>query len=397
MPLSAIQVKELKPAVKDRKIFDGGGLYLHLKKDGKKYWRLQYRFAGKQRIYSIGVYPQVSLKEARDIRYDVKKLLLTGVDPNHDKRERKRQSNVPLFKELAYMWWNHNKESWTDAHAARVIKRLGDNCFTSLGKLPVDKVRPNQIIDVIKVIEERGALDVASRVNQAIRAMYRYAIQRGLVTYSPAGDLDGIVKKKKVKHRASLPKNELPKFLKDLELYSERGAMTTQIAIQLLVLWFVRPGELRKARWKDFDFADRVWRVPAETMKMDVEHIVPLSTQAIALLKKLQDITGNSELLFPSTKNKTIPISDNTMRQAIFRLGYDGNTQGKSKAVPHGFRNTASSILNEEGYTPDAIERQLAHRERNNVRAAYTHHARYLKERKEMMQWWADYLDRLRN
>lgn len=392
MPLTAIQVKEAKSSDKNQKLSDGQGMYLLVKTNASKYWRLDYRFAGRRKTYAIGVYPQVSLKEAREHRYEAKKLLSEGLDPNQQKKERKRNTDIPTFAEIATMWWLHERDQWTTDHANRVIKRLRDNSFIDLGKLPADQITPLQIIAVIKKIEERGALDVANRVKQGIKATYRYGIQHGIVTINPAGDLDGIVKARKVKHRSSLPKSELPQFLEDLESYRFRGTLLTQLAIKLLVLTFVRPGELRAATWREFDIAGRIWRIPAERMKMKVEHLVPLSTQTIELLAMLKEINRREDLLFPCVTNRDKAMSDNTMRQAIFRLGYDGKTAGKSKAVPHGFRATASSILNEVGFNPDAIERQLSHQERNGVRAAYTHHARYMEDRTKMMQFWSDYL-----
>jgi len=396
MALTAIQVKEAKPSDKDLKLSDGEAMYLLVKVNGGKYWHMDYRFAGKRLTYAFGVYPQVSLKEARDRRYEARRLLSEGIDPNQVKKERKRHSGAPSFEEIAYKWWNHERDQWTDDHANRVIKRLKDNSFKDLGKLPVDQIVPLQVIAVIKKIEAREALDVANRVKQGVKAIYRYAIQHGIVTTNPAGDLDGIVKSRKVKHRPSLPKNELPQFLIDLDSYIDKGTLLTQVALKILVLTFVRSGELRGAKWEEFDLSNHIWRIPAERMKMKVQHLVPLSTQTIGLLETLSEISGGGELLFPSVKSHSESMSDNTMRQAIFRLGYDGKTPGKSKAVPHGFRATASSILNEEGFNPDAIERQLAHQERNGVRAAYTHHARYIKERQKMMQSWADYLDLLK-
>ena len=392
MPLTAIQVKEAKSSDKNQKLSDGQGMYLLVKTNASKYWRMDYRFAGKRKTFAIGVYPQVSLKQAREHRYEAKKLLSEGLDPNQQKKERKRNTDIPTFAEIANKWWLHERDQWTTDHANRVIKRLRDNSFIDLGKLPADQITPLQIIAVIKKIEERGALDVANRVKQGIKATYRYGIQHGIVTINPAGDLDGIVKARKVKHRSSLPKSELPQFLEDLESYRFRGTLLTQLAIKLLVLTFVRPGELRAATWREFDIAGRIWRIPAERMKMKVEHLVPLSTQTIELLAMLKEINRREDLLFPCVTNRHKAMSDNTMRQAIFRLGYDGKTAGKSKAVPHGFRATASSILNEVGFNPDAVERQLAHQERNGVRAAYTHHARYMEDRTKMMQWWSDYL-----
>lgn len=276
------------------------------------------------------------------------------------------------------------------------MKRLEDNAFKDLGHLSIDEITPKQVIATIRKIESRGALDVANRVKQAINATCRFAVQQGLATTNPAGDLDSIVKQRKVQRRASLPREELPQFLKDLETYSDRGRMLTQRAIKLLLLTFVRSGELRGAHWDEFDFKDKVWRIPPERMKMGNEHLVPLSRQALEVLELLKGMTGNYELVFPSERKRDQVMSDNTMRRAIFKLGYDGTHKGKSKAVPHGFRATTSSILNETGFNPDAIERQLAHKERDSVRAAYTHHARYLEERQKMMQWWADYLDAMR-
>jgi integrase len=393
MPITAIQVKEAKPSDKDYKISDSDGMYLLVKTNGRKYWRLDYRFAGKRKTFAIGVFPLVSLKSARESRHEAKKLLAEGVDPSQVKKERRRQSTVPTFEEIAVKWWHHERDKWADSHADRVMKRLADNSFKALGRLPADQVTPLQVIDVIKKIEARGALDVANRVKQCIKAVYRYAIQHGIVITNPAGDLDGIVKARKVTHRPSLPKKELPEFLNCLEGYSKRGRILTQLSIKLLVLTFVRSIEIRGARWEEFDLEANLWRIPAERMKMKVEHLVPLSQQSIDVIQRIRVITGRYELVFPSEVNRTKTMSDNTMRQAVFKMGFDGKTLGKSKAVPHGFRATASSILNEEGFNPDAIERQLAHQERNGVRAAYTHHARYIDERTKMMQWWADFLD----
>jgi integrase len=397
MKLTVIQVKEATPSNKDQKLSDGEGMYLLVKKNGSKYWRMDYRFAGKRKTYAIGIFPQVSLKEARERRYDARKKLSDGLDPNQEKKQRKMRSEVPTFAELVNRWWRHEKGRWSAEHANRVIKRLKDNSFYDLGNISADQVTPLQVIAVIKKIEARGALDVANRVKQGIKASYRYGVQHGIVASNPAGDLDGIVKPRKTQHRPSLPRNELPRFLLELGGYSSRGALLTQLAIELLVLTLVRSGELRAAKWDEFEIAESLWRIPAGNRKGKVEdHLVPLSTQAIALLGRLKEINGGHDLLFPSSRNRYESMSDNTMRQAIFRLGYDGKTLGKSKAVPHGFRNTASSILNEEGFNPDAIERQLSHSERNSVRAAYTHHARYINERKLMLQWWADFLDNQR-
>ena len=375
---------------------DGEGMYLLVHANGRKYWRLDYRFRGKRKTLALGVYPGVSLRHAREKRRQARIHLENDLDPNEVRKEAKRIRQKNPFEDVARQWWEHSWDTWRPDHAARVIKRLEDNAFRDLGRLSIDEITPQQVIATIRKIEARGALDVASRVLQAIHATCRYAVQQGIATRNPASDLSGIVKKRKVQRRASLPREELPQFLRALETYSDQGRMLTQRAIKLLLLTFVRSGELRGARWGEFDFEDRLWRIPADRMKMRTEHLVPLSRQAMEVAELLQGMTGKYELVFPSERDRFREMSDNTMRKAIFTLGYDGTHEGKSKAVPHGFRANASSILNEAGFNPDAIERQLAHQERNGVRAAYSYHARYIDERREMMQWWADYLDEMR-
>ena len=396
MPLVNSQVKEAKPQATDYKMSDGGGMYLLVKKNASKYWRFDYRFHGKRKTLAIGVYPIVSLKDAREKLRAAKIQLSNDQDPGEVRKEEKRAKLMSNFADVSRQWWEHNKDTWTPEHADRVIKRLEDNALNDLGHLSIDEITPKQVIAVVRKIESRGALDVANRVKQTIRAACRFAIQHGMATKNPANDLDGIVKQRKVQHRASLPREELPLFLKNLDFYSNRGRFLTQQAIKLLVLTFVRSGELRGAMWHEFDLDDKMWRIPSDRMKMSNEHLVPLSRQALEVLEQIKPLSGKYNLLFPSERSRDKPMSDNTMRRAIFKMGYDGTHSGKSKAVPHGFRATASSILNETGFNPDAIERQLGHKESNSVRAAYTHHARYIDERREMMQWWADYLDAMR-
>ena len=396
MTLTNTRIKAAKSCSSNYKMADGGGMYLLVKKNGSKYWRLDYRFRGKRKTLALGVYPQISLKDAREKRRQAKLHLDDNRDPSEVRKEEKQAKQIDDFEAIARQWWEHNKDTWTPRHAARVLRRLENNAFQDLGYLYIDEITPKRVIATIRKIEARGALDVANRVKQAIHAICRFAIQQGIATSNPAGDLGGIVKPRKVRHWASLPREELPEFLRALEGYSDRGRKLTQQAIKLLLLTFVRSSELRGARWEEFDLEDRVWRVPTGRMKMDNEHLVPLSWQALELIELLHGMTGKYDLVFPSERDRFREMSDNTMRRAIFKLGYDGTVEGKSKAVPHGFRATASSILNESGFNPDAIERQLAHKERNSVRAAYTYHARYLDERRTMMQWWADYLDEMR-
>ena len=396
MTLTNSHLKAAKPRTSDYRISDSEGLFLLVKTSGRKYWRMDYRFRGRRNTLALGVYPAVGLKAAREKRRKARMHIENGQDPGDARKEEKRAKKESLFRDVAYLWWEHNKGFWSPGHVLRVRKRLENNIFLDLGRIPVDEITPQKVIATVRRVEARGALDVASRVNQTIRAVCRFAVQQGIAASNPASELSGIVKRRKVQHRASLPREELPQFLRALESYSGRGRLLTQRAIKFLLLTFVRSGELRGARWEEFDFGGKVWRISADRMKMRNEHLVPLSRQALEVIELLKDMTGRYELLFPSERDRNREMSDNTMRRAIFKLGYDGTVEGKSKAVPHGFRATASSILNETGFNPDAIERQLAHKERNSVRGAYTYHARYMDERRRMMQWWADYLDEMR-
>lgn len=396
MALTALQIKNLEIQDKDYWLSDEKGLRLLVKRNGAKYWRLKYRFQGKQKTLALGVYPDVSLKDARLARDESRLKIAKGIDPSNERKEEKRNqliANGFVFSVLAKEWWENQKGTWTEDHANRVWTRLKDNSFNSLDSIPLESIKPQDVLAVIRAIEKRGALDVASRVLQDIRRVFSFAIQSGKLTFNPATDLSGVLKARKSQRRASLPNNRLGPFLVDLRSYSVNGRLLTQLALELLVYTFVRPGELRGCRWEEFSIEERIWRIPASRMKMNQEHLVPLSDQAIEILEKIKPITGRYDLVFPSEKRRENPMSDNTMRMAMFRMGYDGETEGKPKATPHGFRANASSILNESGFNPDAVERQLAHIERNNVRAAYIYHAQYLDERTKIMQWWADYID----
>lgn len=400
MPLTDKEIRQKMPEDKDVWLTDEKGLRLLIKPNGSKYWRLKYRFLGKQKTLAIGVYPDVSLKDARLAVLKAKQQIAEGIDPSSNKKKERQQA---MFEQensvaaLAEEWWHHQKGTWKDYHADRVWTRLRDNFLKSFGDRPITSLSPQDIIVTIRRIESRDAIDVSQRVLQDIRRICRYAVQTGRLNVNPAAELAGIVKARKTSHRASLPREELPGFLKELEFYDDRGRLLTKYALKLLLLTFVRPGELRCARWDEFDFEKAQWRIPGARMKMGTDHIVPLSKQALEVLERIKPISGQYSLVFPSERDRREPMSDNTMRRAIFKLGYDGETQGKTKANPHGFRATASSILNEQSFNPDAIERQLSHMERNGVRAAYIHHARFMEERTEMMQWWADYLDALRS
>lgn len=398
MALTEQKIINIKPSDKDQWLTDSKGLRLLVKRNGSRYWRFNYRFAGKQKTLALGVYPEVPLKLARLERDKARLEIASGFDPSQSKAEQKRRSKVDderLFSCLAKAWWEHEKGIWTKDHANRVWKRLKDNCFQQLNLKNIEDITPKDVRDVVRSIESRGALDVAARVLQDIRRAFSYGVQEEWLKYNPASEMrqKDVLKPYKSSRRASMHNDELGLFLLELSKYHTKGRRLTQMALGMLIHTFVRPGELRGAEWKEFDLERRVWRIPEERMKMSSPHIVPLSNQVVTLIQELQPITGQYDLLFPSEKCRSEPMSDNTMRRAMFRMGWDGNADGRSKATPHGFRANASSILNEQGFHADAIERQLSHMERNDVRAAYIYHAQYLDIRKEMMQWWSDYLD----
>ncbi len=358
---------------------------------------MRYRFGGKQKTLAIGVYPDVTLKMARDAREVARKQIREYIDPSEVKKQKKfglLMNDTNTFSILAKNWFEHESGLWKEEHANRLWRRLESNSFKLLDRKPIDQILTRDILIVIKEIENRGSLDVASRVLQDIRRVFTYAVRRDILKFNPATELSGVVKTYKRKHQPSMQNHELGEFMHHLEEYGNQGFEITQYALQLLVYTFTRSGEIRGARWDEFDFTKSLWRIPPERMKMATEHIVPLSKQALAVLVKIQGITGHLELLFPLRSNQRKGMSDNTMRCAMRRMGYDGKHPPKSKATPHRFRANASSILNENDFNPDAIERQLSHMERNSVRAAYIHHARYMEERTTMMQWWADYLDK---
>ncbi|MDQ3797601.1 MAG: site-specific integrase, partial [Pseudomonadota bacterium] len=290
------------------------------------------------------------------------------------------------FESIAREWQEQNEGRWAHHHAFVVLRSLQREVFPTLGAKPIHEITAPMILETIKRIAKRDALEVASRVLQRVSSVIRYAIQTGRATYNPAADLVGSLKTRKVTHRAALSRAELPEFLTKLNAYD--GHPITRLAMKLMVLTFVRSSELRGARWEEFDFERAEWRIPAERMKMGTEHIVPLSRQAVAVIEELRPITGRYELLFPNRNSLNKPMSENALIYAMYRMGYH------SKATVHGFRATASTILHELGFWPDVIERQLAHAERNSFRAAYRR-SEYLEERRRMMQAWADYLDTL--
>ncbi|ODN67832.1 tyrosine-type recombinase/integrase [Methylophaga muralis] len=387
--LTDVKIKALKPKDKLYAVSDEKGLYLEVSTTGGKWWRFKYRFDGKQKRLSVGTYPDVGLKQAREQRDQLRKQIANGVDPS-DIRKAEKLSNAGQlsFEFVAREWHQKFKHRWSEKYSLNTINRLEREVFPFIGSKNINDIKAPELLAVLRRMEARGILETAHRVHQKCGQIFRYAVATGRAERDPSTDLKGALPSVKVKHHASIIEpQQIGGLLRAINGYS--GAFVTICALRLAPLVFVRPGELRHAEWTEFDLEKAEWRIPAEKMKMASVHIVPLSKQAITVIETLKPLTGSGKYLFPSIRTITRPMSENTVNGALRRLGYTGD-----EMVGHGFRSMASTILNEQGWNRDAIERQLAHSERDGVRAAYNY-AEYLPERKRMMQSWADYLDGL--
>ncbi len=386
--LSDAAVRNAKAKTKPYKMSDGDGLFLLVMPSGSKYWRLKYFFAGKEKLLALGVYPDVTLTDARERRAQARKVLAAGTDPGEAKKEAKRlliDRQAHTFEAVARDWHQNRLTKWTPLYARKTLTRLEAHILTRLGTRPIADITAHELLAVIRKIEEHS-VDLAHRQLQICGQIFSYAVVTQRATNNPTASLRGALKPVvKISH-AYIKPNELREYLKKLEAYD--GSLQTKLAMKFLLLTFVRTGELRGASWAEIDLDKAEWRIPAERMKMRDPHIVPLSRQATAILKELQPITGQWKYVFPNQHKPSGHMSENTILYALYRMGYH------SRATGHGFRSTASTVLNEHGFSPDVIERQLAHGERNKVRAAYNH-AQYLPERRKMMQWWADYLEEI--
>jgi integrase len=390
--LTDTHIRNAKPKAKPYKVSDGGGMYLLVTPEGARYWRLDYRFSGKRRTLALGVYPTTTLSSARSRREEARALLAKDVDPGVAKKETKRaamRANDITFEAVAREWLHSQRKRLVPRYSAQILARLEADVFPQIGGRPIAKIDTLELLDALRKIEKRGALETARRLRQTCGQVFRYAIVTGRAKHDPSGDLKGALGSPGRKHgHKAMAREELPNFLRALEAYD--GDLRTSIALRLIVLTFVRTSELRAARWPEIENLDGMaplWRVPAERMKMKREHIVPLAPQVVALLHDLRASPGSnaSLFLFPSPAREGC-MSYNTMLYAMYRMGYHG------RATVHGFRALASTALNEMGFRPDVIERQLAHEEGNAVRAAYNR-AEYLNERRAMMKHWADYID----
>ena len=392
MAKSDTKFRNAKPMEKPYKLSDELGLYLLVNPVGSKYWRLKFRIDGKEKLFALGVYPAVSLETARARRDAARVLIAQGINPVHaqqDTERAKQAATVDTFEALAREWWANWKGGRTERHAGYVLRRLEADVFPAIGKKPISTVRPRDVIAVLKKIEERGAVDIAKRAKETIGQVFSFTIQNERAEANPAANLKGVLKNAAKTNYARLSEKELPELMGKIANYSrDGGAQVTRIALQLMALTFVRTAELIAARWEEFDVERAQWRIPAERMKMREPHIVPLTKQALALLAELKIVTGHSVLLFPGERDHAKPMSNNTILFALYRMGYHSRMTG------HGFRGIASTLLHEMGFDHNHIELQLAHKERNAVSAAYNH-ATYLPQRAKMMQFWADYLDKV--
>lgn len=387
--LTDTRVKTAKPQDKLYKLTDERGLHLAVYPTGSKLWQMRYRFDGKEKTASLGPYPEVSLAQAREKRDQMRKQVASEIDPVQAQRQAKtakKAAQENSFEAVARMWFDGWKAVRSARHADYVIRRLEADVFPAIGKRPIAAIQAPELVAMMKAIEKRGALDIAKRCYQMTGQVFRYAIAHGLAQRNPASDVKpgDVLASRRKENYARIDAKELPDLLRKIEGY--QGTPATRIAIKLLALTFVRTSELIEARWDEFDLQAGQWRIPAERMKMRTPHIVPLSSQAVQILQILHEVTGHSALLFPGQRDHAKPISNNTILKALERMGYKGRMTG------HGFRGLASTILHEHEFDHAHIELQLAHQERNAVSAAYNH-ATYLKQRTDLMQWWADYLD----
>nr|DAJ51023.1 MAG TPA: Integrase [Caudoviricetes sp.] len=391
MKLNDRQIKNAKPAEKPFKLNDGKGLYLYINTSGGKLWRFDFSYNGKRKTLSIGKYPTVSLVEARQAAENARRLLVSGQDPSEAKQQEKRERQAAAlntFEAIARGWHSDNLIRWKENHAARVLRYFETDVFPVIGEMPIQEIRVSDIKTVLDGVMTRGVNNTAEKIREWTGSIFDYAVMLEVVETNPAYSLRKYIPAKQTDHRPALPREELTEFFRRLILAEIEPQ--NRIALILNMLTFLRSTELRGGQWNEIDFDAAVWTVPAQRMKHEKTapkppHAVPLADWTLELLAELKEITGNTPFLFPSRTKTDGVISDATIGRIIERMGYKG------RVTPHGFRSLASSVLNEQGFNPDAIERQLAHIENNKIRAAYNR-ADYLTERKEFMQWYSDFL-----
>lgn len=389
MALTDAKLRTLKPKEKVYRLGDSAGLYIEVAINGSRYWRMKYRFLGKEKRLAFGVYPEVTLAEAREKRDAARKLLASGSDPAEAKKIAKatQQANAEnTFEAVAREWHTSKADRWSLRYRDEIIDTFEKDIFPYIGKRPIAEIKPLELLETLRKMEKRGALEKMRKVRQRCSEVYRYAIITGRAEYNPAPDLASALTPPKKQHFPFLTAEELPYFLKDLAGYT--GSVITKTATKIILLTAIRTQELRFARWQDIDLEKGIWEIPAEVMKMKRPHVVPLSKQVIELFNSLKPLSGHYELVFIGRNDHKKPISKESINQVIELLGYKGRLTG------HGFRHAMSTILHEKGYNSAWIETQLAHIDKNAIRGTYNH-AQYMDGRREMMQWYADYMDEL--
>ncbi|ENA2002511.1 tyrosine-type recombinase/integrase [Escherichia coli] len=386
MPLNDMQIRRAKPEAKAYTLGDGQGLSLLVEPNGSKSWRFRYRYAGKPKMISLGVYPTITLAEARSRRDEARKIVAEGKNPSEVRKEQKlalRIQSENAFEKIAREWHQMKSAKWSAGYASDIIEAFQNDIFPYVGARPVGEIKPLELLNVLRKIEKRGALEKMRKVRQRYSEVFRYAIATGRAEFNPAADLSSALEIHKSNHFPFLKSDDIPDFLRALDSYT--GSRLVQIATKLLMVTGVRTIELRAALWQEFDLDNAIWEISAERMKMRRPHLVPLSTQALDLLNELKIITGNYRYVFPGRNDPNKPMSEASINQVIKRIGYGGKVTG------HGFRHTFSTILHEMGYDSYCIEMQLAHVDKNIIRGTYNH-AQYIDKRRDMMQWYSDYM-----
>lgn len=389
MQLTDLAIRRSKPKDKPYTLNDGNGLSLLIEPNGSKGWRLRYRFSGKAKLMSLGTYPNVALADARTARDEAKKLIAGGIDPAEVRKAKKREIESRFgntFEGIAREWYEKRFDRWSPSYAEEMIETFEKDVFPYIGSRPIAEIKPMELLAVLSVLNDRGATEKLRKVRQRCGEVFRYAVITGRAEYNPAPDLVSAFAPHKKEHYAFLKTDELPEFFRILNTYT--GSLIVKLAMRLLILTGVRPGELRQAEWCEIDFDNRLWEIPKERMKMRRPHCVPLSEQALNILEQLKPVTGHYQYIFPGRIHHSKPMSEMAMNVLIRRIGYAGRVTG------HGFRHTMSTILHEQGYNTAWIETQLAHVDKNSIRGTYNH-AQYLDGRREMLQWYADYMDAL--
>lgn len=384
-------IKKAKPREKVYSLGDGNGLSLIVEPNGSKGWRFRYQFNGKSKMISLGIYPVITLNEAREKRDNARKLVANGVDPSEARKEERNKvsgQSENTFKKITLEWFNGRKDRWSEGYRDDMMEAFENDVFPYIGDRPIAEIKPLELLEVLSIMEKRGVTEKLKKVRQRCGEVWKYAIITGRAEYNPAPDLASAFIPHQRENYPYLLADELPEFLSSVDKY--QGSQIVRTALNILMLTGLRPGELRKSEWSFVDFESRTWKLPEKIMKMGRVHVVPMSDQVISLLRQIQPISGDYQYIFPSRTNHKKHLSEMAINTMIGRMGYRGRATG------HGFRHTMSTILHEKGFNTAWIELQLAHVDKNSIRGTYNH-ALYLEGRREMMQWYADYIDELRS